>query len=688
MKRNVLLAGLPAGIEAWLQPQLEVELRVVETRAAAKAELISGWPSLVVIGELTEVSGEELVKDVRDCSATAHLPIVYCLGRAPEGGLAWRLVHGHAVDRLIVDPPRRPALPEAIAELLGIEVLRPPASVERADRLSAGMEGLWRKFRGQILRRVEVLEEAGRALAIGALEEDGRRAAEREAHKLAGSVGTFGFREGSDLARRIEQILCTATPPTDDQVSLYVECVARLRAELEARAGDGDGGAADPMPRTIESLLLVDADERFAAAMLASAAQRGVAAVAVSSDVAPRRLVETRPEIVVIDATPGDRWATRLELLRVLATSEPPIPAIIIGDEEAGVRRAAVLERHDTAFLRKPVTPEQVFDEGQKLLRNLKPERGRVLVVDDDPQVLEAIRTVLRKEGYEVDDLGDPLRLLQELELQPPDLLVLNLDMPHLSGIELCWLVRAHPVWQGVPIVILTAHREAEVVQRVFAAGADDFVLKPLVGPELITRVANRLERARLYRAMAETDALTGVANRRKSTERFHHLHRLALRNNTPLTFALLDLDRFKLVNDRFGHGVGDRVLREFAGFLLKMFREEDVVGRWGGEEFILGLYGMSRSEATRRLTDAIEEFSRIPIDDGLGGSLHVTFSAGIAEYPTDGLDLQSLYLAADKALYRAKESGRARVQGVGAEERATAMQLAAALARPGGHAA
>jgi diguanylate cyclase (GGDEF)-like protein len=161
---------------------------------------------------------------------------------------------------------------------------------------------------------------------------------------------------------------------------------------------------------------------------------------------------------------------------------------------------------------------------------------------------------------------------------------------------------------------------------------------------------------------MAETAFLPGVWGRRKSTELFAQLTRLAERNNQPLCFAIVDLDRFKEVNDRFGHATGDTVLREFATFLMKSFRDTDVVGRWGGEEFILGLYGANQEQAIVRLNQIIADFRQVPIDDSAGGELHVTFSGGVAEFPMDGDDLQALYQAADRGLYNAKAAGRARV--------------------------
>jgi diguanylate cyclase (GGDEF)-like protein len=336
---------------------------------------------------------------------------------------------------------------------------------------------------------------------------------------------------------------------------------------------------------------------------------------------------------------------------------------VVIGDRDRLPDELSLTSRDSRGYLRRPAKPDEVVDEAQRVLRRLRPQRGRILAVDDDPQVLEFVRSLLERDGFAVHAVGDPLELIAQLDLEPADLLILDLDMPYMSGIELCRLVRADSRWHGVPVVLLTANREADVVERVFAAGADDFVLKPLVGPELTTRVVNRLERNRLYRTMAETDFLTGVSNRRRSTELFEQLRRLAIRHHQPLCFAILDLDKFKQVNDAYGHAVGDTVLREFAAFLLRTFRGEDIVGRWGGEEFVLGTYGMDRKTGMRRIEAAIEEFGSHPIDDSAGGELRVTFSAGIAQHGPDGTDLQSLYLAADEALYRAKSDGRATVR-------------------------
>jgi diguanylate cyclase (GGDEF)-like protein len=149
------------------------------------------------------------------------------------------------------------------------------------------------------------------------------------------------------------------------------------------------------------------------------------------------------------------------------------------------------------------------------------------------------------------------------------------------------------------------------------------------------------------------------LANRAKSDEGLAQLAALADRFSEPLSVAMLDLDSFKLVNDRYGHAVGDSVLRRLGEHLRRDFRGNDVVGRWGGEEFIVGMYGMSRQNGVTRLADTLERFGHEEFTDSRG-TLRVSFSAGVAEYPLDGPDLHAVSRAADQALYRAKATGRA----------------------------
>lgn len=284
------------------------------------------------------------------------------------------------------------------------------------------------------------------------------------------------------------------------------------------------------------------------------------------------------------------------------------------------------------------------------------------MVVDDDPQILATLRTLLEPWGLKVITLDDPRRFWEKLAASSPELLILDIKMPHLSGVELCQVVRNDSRWGGLPVLFLTAHTDADTVNQVFSVGADDFVSKPIVGPELVTRIINRLDRIKLLSTLAETDPLTTVSNRHRSTQDIDKFLRLSQRHNQPMCLAILDLDNFKQVNDRYGHATGDAVLRQVGQLLRQSFRGEDVVARWGGEEFVVGMYGATRSDGIQRLTGVLETLRQQEFTAPNGSKFRVTFSAGVAQYPEDGADLQSLYQSADAALYQAKATGRDRV--------------------------
>ena len=286
----------------------------------------------------------------------------------------------------------------------------------------------------------------------------------------------------------------------------------------------------------------------------------------------------------------------------------------------------------------------------------------RLLAVDDDTLVLKVLGAMLGAEGIEVTAVRDPEAFWPALEEHAPHVVLLDLEMPGTTGIELCRALRAEERFAQLPVIFLTAHRDADVVRRIFAAGADDYVTKPIVAPELLGRISNRLERVRLYRELADRDPLTGVLNRRSSTEAIERYMRLSERYGQPLSLALLDIDNFKQLNDRHGHLLGDAVLRHLGTLMVATFRSEDVVARWGGEEFAIAMYGMGQEDGIRRIGQLLDAFAAASISDGHREVPAATFTAGIAQHGLHGDDLPALYRSADQALLSGKAQGRRRV--------------------------
>lgn len=541
----------------------------------------------------------------------------------------------------------------------------PASGEERYEQLDAMLGGLWERFREPSLSRLTRLEDAARALAQEHLSAESRRQAQEEAHRLAGSLGSFGFPEGSRLAREIELLLAGSAPLHSSPAERLHSLTEALR-EVLSRPPQ----APAPEEKQRQLLLIIEPNATFAGQVQEEASSRGLEVLrAATLSEAHAALAVEGPGAVLLDPGIAGSWDAGMRLLDEMTTRAPGRPVLVTSPTNEFSHRVTAARFGAHAFLPQPIAPSQVAELAQQALSG-KQVTGRVLVVDDDPVILALLRSLLRPLGVEVTTLSDPREFWDVLEAARPELVILDVEMPHVNGIDLCRVLRNDARWSTTPVLFLTAHHESSTINEVFAAGADDFVTKPFVGPELITRITNRLERSRLYRQIADTDALTGVSNRRKSEESLTLFLSLAARESRALSFAVLDLDHFKGINDRFGHAVGDDVLRRVAKRLRTSLRGEDVVGRWGGEEFVVGLFGATKQVLNARLTRILSSLQAEGMQVG-SEHLPLTFSAGVAEYPADGADLPALYRAADAALYEAKSQGRARVLSAGGTSRA-----------------
>lgn len=338
-----------------------------------------------------------------------------------------------------------------------------------------------------------------------------------------------------------------------------------------------------------------------------------------------------------------------------------------------------------------------------------------VIIAEDSRFLRKATELILSKSGFTVLCAQDGRETLDMAFEHRPDAIVLDLMMPKMNGVEVIRALKANAATSSIPVVVLSALAQ-ENDRKIIHEGAAAYYEKSRLIPELLADIvkeaiddANKKEGAatRSYpgpdderetlkassgshreyeqqlfeklidlnnelmlaqRKLAEAneelerraakDELTGLANRRKVAEEFEKLAALASRQKKHLALALLDIDNFKAINDRFGHPTGDAVLKAMGDVLLKSFRVEDIVGRWGGEEFIIVLYDCSKDKAAQRLDSLRKSFSR----QNFGLDHPVTFSAGIALYPGDGAVLGQLCRSADTALYAAKRQGRNRV--------------------------
>jgi len=306
-------------------------------------------------------------------------------------------------------------------------------------------------------------------------------------------------------------------------------------------------------------------------------------------------------------------------------------------------------------------------------------KKKRILVVDDHEDNIELLRARLEARGYEVEGASDGQAALDAVKRVWPDLILLDVMMPKMDGIEVVRRLKANSELPFIPVIMQTALDSTENKVEGLDAGADDYITKPINFAELEARVKSLLRIQTLQSALAArekelselndqlrrislTDGLTQVDNRRSLEERLHEMWQHSVRLLDPIALIICDIDKFKSVNDNYGHQAGDAVLKEFAQLLKAEAREIDRVGRYGGEEFLLILSGTVLDAAVtfaERLREKVEghTFSYA------GGTLRRTMSCGVAASPHPRVkDQEALLRAADDALYVAKETGRNRV--------------------------
>src|SRR5712671_3364249 len=319
-------------------------------------------------------------------------------------------------------------------------------------------------------------------------------------------------------------------------------------------------------------------------------------------------------------------------------------------------------------------------------------KKKRILVVDDHEDNIELLRARLEARGYEIHAASDGQAALDQVERLIPDLILLDVMMPKMDGMEVVRRLKADKNLPFIPVIMQTALDTTANKVEGLDAGADDYITKPINFAELEAKVNALLRIKSLETELRDrktevevlndkltrislTDGLTEIDNRRCLEERLHEMWQHSVRLHEPIALIMCDIDKFKSVNDNYGHQAGDSVLKEVARLLKEDAREIDRVGRYGGEEFLLILPGTVLDAAVtfaERLREKVEGHTFTYA----GGTLCRTMSCGVAASPHPRVkDQEALLKASDDALYVAKETGRNRVVRFDGAEFNTHMQ-------------
>lgn len=475
--------------------------------------------------------------------------------------------------------------------------------------------------------------------------------------------------EHTALAQAIGTLLATLEVGSARLDSPAIGELERLMQRLSRtglRQGDQLGSVHLPAVRKPVYILLQDIDraERLAQQL----AFFGLSAAALDSSAALRAaLSECLPAAIVMDvdfSARGAGLALAAEVQQGLSTA---IPLLFFSRHDADTpTRLAAVRAGGREFLTGTLEASSLLEKLELLTSAAQYEPYRVLVIDDSRAQALHTERLLNGAGIVTRSLTDPMQAMAELADFQPDLIILDMYMPDCSGAELAKVIRHNDRYVSVPIIYLSAEDDLDKQLDAMSEGGDDFLTKPIRARHLLTTVRNRAARARHLKARMVRDSLTGLYNHTHILQLLEDCSFRARREQRPLSFAMLDIDHFKKINDHHGHPMGDRVIKSLALFLKQRLRKTDYIGRYGGEEFAIVMPDTGLDAAHQVLDSIRQRFAEIHYP-AQPRDLQCTFSAGVVQFD-EAFDALSLASAADEALYRAKHAGRNCVMRVQAQ--------------------
>lgn len=410
-------------------------------------------------------------------------------------------------------------------------------------------------------------------------------------------------------------------------------------------------------------ILLISQDKEFASSLDHQISHFGYAIQTVSDFPAlSSAITEQATSAILVDMdsiTPvlGDmNLADAVRNLRITS-----IPLIFLSVSNNQYVRLDAVRAGGIAFFPKPVDIISLVDklDEQEVVKHGDPYR--VLVVDDQVPVANYYQMVLRMAGMEAKVVSDSTQVLESLQEFHPDLILMDLYMPIVDGADLARVIRQMDEYVSIPIVFLSNEDDFNKRIEMMSLGSDDFLTKPIKATHMVEIVRSRLERLKTLRTYMVRDSLTGLLNHTSFRGILSQEVSRCSRQGTRIALAMIDVDNFKTVNDAYGHAVGDTVLKGLSRLLKQRLRKSDIIGRYGGEEFVVLFLDAGFDEAFTVLDELRLHFSEIEFRPVPEKVLSVTFSGGIATFP-EFKTAKELSDAADAAMYQAKEAGRNRI--------------------------
>ncbi|HLI34514.1 MAG TPA: response regulator, partial [Terriglobia bacterium] len=406
---RILMGGFSNDLGDWLKRRLDdVCVELLSDGNELRGALARDEVSLLLLDhQWLGAKALSLLKEIRSHPWRRELPVLYYLSQGTDGSLTRKLVRELGVREVLLPPLDIHELAKKTSEALGLPLT--PAKEDADQKIQSAIADVRNRFMGSILERVDVLERAGVGFLEGNWSPDLREKAEREAHKLAGLLGTLGFPAGSRFAAEIEKLLRGGAHLSETQALRFSELVVALRLDIEKTPVAAPAEA--PISEKRSSLLIVDRDADLAERLEAEAGSRGFGVRTVADLVAAREAVsKTPPDVVLLDLVFSGQEEEGWALLEELSRRTPAIPTMVLTSRGEFTDRVEVARRGGRGFISKFSSPSQIIEAVTKLVDRLRAADARIMAVDDDPQVLALLRALLEPRRVSILTLNDPLQ--------------------------------------------------------------------------------------------------------------------------------------------------------------------------------------------------------------------------------------------------------------------------------------
>lgn len=532
-----------------------------------------------------------------------------------------------------------------------------------SDEIQEKMEALSVAYSVQLPNRVQEIE-LGWARVKQYGDQDALAILARNAHDLCGTAGTYGYTLVSDVSYKLGEYFSNlAYKDLTPAIELEIEKLIQDLAQLVLKAPEKNIMPTFFLPQKSKNenrcIYVLDKKKEKLVTALEELKQFNydVKIFTETSEFLESVNID-KPDMIIMDVN----FSKNISPQHLQQLREELILLVFMADEDELMSRLFAVRQGGQAFFVKPLEINTLLRMLDNLFETRHFQNDRVLIVDDSEFLANYYSVLLNNFGMMTEVVVDPRKFLIKLQKFQPDLILMDVHIPYCSGTELAKIVYQQENLTGIPVIFLSSSAEKAKELDVLSYIGDDFLIKPIDPRYLLAMVRNRLMRSRMLKSRVMRDSLTNLYNHSMI---HHHLQReilIAERYQREVSIALLDIDNFKSVNEKYGHQTGDKILKELSSFLETKLRKVDSIGRYSGQAFLIVLPNTDAKSAMMLINSLREEFAATARSgEQTYKKFFVTFSAGIASFPKFKKATE-LITAANQALSQAKEQGRNRV--------------------------